>query len=55
MTVTNPFSLTVVTTAETADAGREAAITPVTPYDTLCADATRPAAFNLTFREPTAA
>lgn len=54
MTVANPFSLTVVTTAETADAGRDA-ITPVTPYDTLCADATRPAAFNLTFREPTAA
>lgn len=34
---------------------RESTPTPVTPYDALCADATRPAAFTMTFREPTAA
>lgn len=58
MTVVNPFSLATTTAAETSAVtteARESAPAPVTPYDALCTDTTRPAAFTMTFREPTAA
>lgn len=54
MTITNPFTLfTLTTTPDTAPAA--VAEAPTTPYATLCTDASRPAAFTMTFVEPTAA
>ena len=64
MTVVNPFTLTATSSATSTPAteastvaadARVSAPTPVTPYDALCTDTTRPAAFTMTFREPTTA
>lgn len=53
MTVNNPFDFTAAAPAE-AQAAPAAEHVP-TPYDALCADTTRPAAFAMTFVEPLAA
>ena len=53
MTITNPFTLATLTTTPDA-APADVAETPVTPYATLCADTSRPAAFAMTFVEPAA-
>lgn len=53
-TLNNPFTIVPASEAdELSAAPRPDATTLVTPYDVMCAEGDRPAAFVMTFLEPT--